>query len=315
MKIPTEDDAIRIVEDLTGEKVKSIKRFPTGKANYVYDALTEKRQLVVRLTKEDSIRYFEGAIYWYPLLTERGVPLPKLIYHEIDPIKHGFPVMVMDRVPGKDLGEVYRTLTKEQKQNLAAQIASFQIKVQEMPLGPGFGYARSYEDPKLKKSYTDVVRAHLERSRSRITNEEIIGHGLIGKAEKIIDKYEGYFSKILPIPFLDDTTTKNVIIDQGKLAGVVDADFVCFGDIVQLVGLINMALLADKFNTDYVDYLIKELGLNDEQRNTLNLYTLLYGIDFLTNHGHAFNKDSKINMDFDQIFHLKKIIDTHLALL
>ncbi len=219
MKIPTEEDAIRIAEDVTGEKVKSIKRFPTGKANYVYDTLTEKRRLVIRLTKEDSIRYFEGAIYWYPLLTERGVPLPKLIYHEIDPAKYGFPVMVMDRVPGKDLGEVYQTLTKEQKKKLALQIASFQIKVREMPLGSGFGYARSYEDPKLKKSYTDVVRAHLERSRGRITSEEIIGHALIGKAEKLIDKYEGYFSKILPTPFLDDTTTKNVSHRRRKISG------------------------------------------------------------------------------------------------
>ncbi len=96
---------------------------------------------------------------------------------------------------------------------------------------------------------------------------------------------------------------------------MVDVDFVCFGDIVQLVGLINMALLAEKCDTDYVDDLIKELGLNNEQRHILNLYTLLYGIDFLTTHGHAFNKGNKINIESEQISHLKKIINTHLVLL
>ena len=33
-----------------------------------------------------------------------------------------------------------------------------------------------------------------------------------------------------PLPFLDDLTTKNVLVDGGRLSGVVDVDVVCFGD-------------------------------------------------------------------------------------
>ena len=314
MKIPTEQDAIRIVEEVTKEKVKEIKRFSTGKAHYVYDIVTEKRKLVARIAREDSIYYFEGALYWYPILQEKTVPLPNLIYSEIDPGKHGFAVMIMDRLPGKDLGDVYQTLTKEQKKELAKTIASFQLKVQKMPLGPGFGYAKSYKDSSLERNYIDVVYAHLERSRGRITDEKVISYALIEKVKSIIDRHKEYFLAVEPRPFLDDTTTKNVIIDNGKLTGVVDVDFICFGDILQLIGLINMALLEKKFETDYVDYLIEELKLDKEQKTILNLYTLLSAVDFLTAHGHVFNQD-KLQIEKDQIEYLKSVLDNYLHLL
>jgi len=314
MKIPTEQDAIRIVEEAIGEKVKDIKRFSTGTQHYVYDIVTEKRPLVARIAREDSIYYFEGAVYWYPTLKEKTVPLPNLIYSELSPAKHGFAVMIMDRVPGKDLGDVYQTLNKEQKRDLAKQIASFQMKVQDMPLGPGFGYAKSYNDSSLEKSQIDVVLVHLERSRGRITDEAIVSYELIERVKLLVHKNEKYFSAIEPRGFLDDTTTKNVIIDNGKLSGVVDADFICFGDIVQVVSLVNMALLSEKSETDYVDYLMEYLAFNDEQKKMLNLYTLLFGLDFLTSHGHAFNKDKANLIEEEKIKHLKSIVEKYLTL-
>lgn len=314
MRIPTEQDATHIVEEITGEKVQTIKRFSTGKAHYVYDVTTDKRPIVARIAREDSIYFFKGAVYWYPKLQERTVPLPNLIYSELNPTKHGFAVMIMDRVPGKDLGDIYETLSKEEKKELADQIVSFQLKVHGMPLGPGFGYAHSYDDQKLHKNYIDVIYAHLERSKSRIKDEEIVGYDLIEQVRRIIEKYRSYFTAVEPMGFLDDTTTKNVLIDNGRLTGVVDVDFVCFGDIVQLLGLINMALLEKKCDTDYVDYLSERLSLTEEQKTILNVNTLLYAIDFLTFHGHSFNKGESINIEKDEINHLKSIVTKYIAL-
>lgn len=312
---PSEVDAIRIFEKVTGDKVKNIFRFPTGKAHYVYEIATKTEKKVIRITKEEWADIFAGAIYWYPILEKNGVPLPMLRYAELDSKKYGFPYMIMDRLPGKDLGDVYAQLTTEEKKKLAQDIAAFQFKIQKLPMASGFGYARSYRDPKLQKSWIDVVYAHLERSRARILDESIISFRTVEQVRKLIERYRRYFEQIKPIGFLDDTTTKNVIIDKGKLKGVVDIDYVCFGDITQLLGLINMALLEKKYTTDYVGFLADELDTTREQKRMINLYTVLYGLDFLTTHGHVFNKTEKVSIEGKEILYLKKVVNEFIGYL
>lgn len=45
-----------------------------------------------------------------------------------------------------------------------------------------------------------------------------------------IEQLSEEIEKIEPTPFLDDTTTKNVNIDQDRLSGIVDVDHICFSD-------------------------------------------------------------------------------------
>jgi aminoglycoside phosphotransferase (APT) family kinase protein len=41
---------------------------------------------------------------------------------------------------------------------------------------------------------------------------------------------ETYFSSVQPTYFLDDLTSKNVIVQDGELRGLVDFDVVCYDD-------------------------------------------------------------------------------------
>jgi hypothetical protein len=76
-----------------------------------------------------------------------------------------------------------------------------------------------------------------------------------------------------------------------------------------------MALLEKQYETDYVDYLASGLNLTSEQRTIMNLYTLLYGIDFLTVHGHSFNKSKPIEIEEKEILHLKNVVAKYLGLI
>ena len=51
----------------------------------------------------------------------------------------------------------------------------------------------------------------------------------VRKVANCATRFERYFAQIRPTPFLDDTTTKNVIVHEGKLSGIVDVDWICFG--------------------------------------------------------------------------------------
>ncbi len=307
---PTAADAARIVEAVVGRRVADIGRFSTGMAHFVYDVTLAGRggRLVARLTRSETAGSFAGAVHWYPLLQEKGVPLPELIYAELDPAKHGFPVMLMARLPGEDLGSVYATLTRAQRLRLAEAIGTFQCAMQTLPHGPGYGYAISSEAAGLHGHWQDVVLAHLSRSRGRITDEAIAGEALIARTHAVVQRHAAYWDSVQPIAFLDDTTTKNVIVHRGRLSGVVDADFVCFGDVAQLVGLVRMALLSMRAEPDYAGFLAGALALNEAQRMMVDVCTLLYGLDFLTAVGHRFNKERPPAVEATQIRHMQSIV-------
>ena len=309
IKVPTEGDAKVILHDALGKNAKTVKRFTTGQANYVYDVETDEgEKLVVRLARPDLKYFFDGAVYWYDQLKDKDIPLPKLYFSELDLSKYGLPVMIMDRLPGEDLGLVYPKLVADQKRAIAKDIVGIQNRVASLPEGKGFGYARSYEDPMLLPTWNEFLNTSLEKSRLHIKNIGLIDEVIVDKVKDSIDQHSYYFSSVKPTCFLDDTTTKNVIIDDGKLTGIVDVDGVAFGDPLLTVGLTRMSLLSSGYQTDYIDYWIDFLDLNKEQRRAIDFYTALYCVDFMSELGRAFNKEEVAKVDDEKVEKLHQIL-------
>jgi aminoglycoside phosphotransferase (APT) family kinase protein len=297
--VPTEQDAIRILQDALGKRVQSIRRFPTGLAHYVYDVETDEgEKLVIRLARPDLKYFFEGALSWYEPLKCKNVPLPQLYFSSLDEAQFGFPVMIMERLPGKDLDEVYTQLSTEQKHRIADQIIAIQQAVAILPPGRGYGYARSTDDPSLYPRWINVLEASIERSRRRFENSGVMGQAEIDKVKQAIYAHQDYFDSVRPICFLDDTTTKNVLVgDKGLLSGIVDVDAVAFGDPLLTLSLTRMALLSRGYDTEYTDYWAEQLQLTTQQQQAVNLYTALYCLDFMSELGQSFNKDEPIAID------------------
>jgi len=60
-----------------------------------------------------------------------------------------------------------------------------------------------------------------------------------------------------------------VLINQGKLSGVIDIDWICFGDRVYYVALTNMALMSLGYDTKYIDYLMDHMKASELEREIL----------------------------------------------
>lgn len=307
---PTERDAIAVCKFLTHKNVIKIERFLTGTQHYVYDVLIDGgTKLVIRIAKESSRDRLQGAMYWHKLLTKKGVPLPQFLFTDLDNSRFNFPVIVMERLSGKDLGEVYKNLSVDQKKTIARQIANIQIAVGTLPPGSGFGYARSYEDKTLKKSWLELLEDHLDKTEKRIMEAGVFDLSYVNEVKEIVSENTDYLTKVQPVPFLDDTTTKNVIVYNGKLSGIVDVDFVCFGDQLFVVSLAQMGLLASGYETDYIDYWCEYLKLNDDQRRILTMYTMVHCVGFMSEMGHSFNKDNPEVVTKEKIIALKNIFN------
>jgi hypothetical protein len=310
---PTEQDAVYILEKAIDEKAVRVKRFPTGSQHYVYDVLTESgKQLAVRIGVEESRGHIAGAVYWHEVLEKKGLPLPKFLFSEVKNNLFEFPVVIMERLQGKDLGVIYKELSQGQKRKLALEISNIQKVVGTLPQAIGFGYARSFEDKTLKSSWLKLIENQLQRTKKRIVESGIFSLDYLNKVYELVADNKKYILEIKPVAFLDDTTTKNVIIHEGGLSGIVDIDFVCFGDPLYVVSLTKMALLSSGYDLDYVNYWIEDLQLTNEQEKILTLYTIAHCVGFMSEIGHKFNKEtSEVNQN--RVEKLKSIFDNLLS--
>nr|WP_281261468.1 phosphotransferase [Devosia naphthalenivorans] len=118
--------------------------------------------------------------------------------------------------------------------------------------GAGFGYAsRAAEAPHA--SWTDVVRAHVERSRGRIVVNGLFSATAVDQVSSLLTKFTARLHVVEPVLFLHDTTTKNVIVSpEGYLSGIVDVDDLCYGDARYPAALTAAALLDSGGPSDYV---------------------------------------------------------------
>jgi aminoglycoside phosphotransferase (APT) family kinase protein len=299
-----------------GAEVQWIERFPTGLAHYVYDArLADGRRLVARLTRPEQAGDFAGAVYWHARLKPLGIPLPELLYHDVSGDRHGYPVMLMERLPGADLGDVYPSLSRRQLRSLADWLADLQHRAATLPPGPGFGYALSYGDPTLKPAWRAVLDESLEGRRRHILSAGVVDPEAVDRVHAVLDHFDDYFSSVEPICFLHDTTTKNVIIDRGAPTGIVDVDSVCFGDPLFTPALTHMALLSRGYDAYYVDAWLAALDLTARQRKAATLYTAIHCAAFLSELGQPFNADQAPTIDAAYHRHLLTTLGGLLAAL
>ena len=312
---PTVADAALAVRAGLGVDCRSVERFPTGSGFYVYDVVTTDGQRVVaRLATAASRETLAGGVVWRPYLSGVGVPMPALLHADLAPAS-GFPYMLLERLPGHDLGQVYDQLTREQRRTLAARIVDIQRRVAMLPHASGYGFARSYDDPDLRPSWLDVVLDDLERSRQRLSASGVASPAQVERVRERALAMADQLRAIPPTAFLDDTTTKNVIVHAGQLSGIVDTDVVCFGDPLFTLALTRLALLAHAMDVSYADDWQALLALTPAQERALALYVAVFAVGFMSEVGQRFNREQPLAADAAYLRRLADILDATLATL
>lgn len=136
LSLPTEQDAVTIVEAVLQRPVLHVHRFPTGLCHYVYDVVLDNRQQVVaRLARADTQALLAGGVAWSHVLRPRGVPLPRLLHADVTATQLPFAFMLLEHLPGVDLGQTYPYLSRHQKQAIAAAVVRIQRQVHRLPQG------------------------------------------------------------------------------------------------------------------------------------------------------------------------------------
>ncbi len=299
-----------IQEILTENNIETpnrIERCSIGHGNYVFILDYIQNKKIIRMNDEGNLySEYENFEYWVSKLKDIDIPVPNII--SIGKYKN-YNYIILDYIEGKDLGEVYTLLTEEQKMNIAKKIVGIQTRVQNNLLqNDQYGSVYKYNDNTGFDTWKEYILDSLEKSKQNIRKNKIFDEAKVDKLIELIEKYNEYFDKVEPKAFLDDISNKNLIIHKGDISGIIDLDWMGFGDLLSFVGYNNMALLDMEVDTNYIVYMIQELNLNDFQKQIVLFYTLVFCVDFMSEKGQTF-QDKKIYVDERIVDKLNRIYD------
>jgi len=307
---PTENNARDAAANFLGDERFSLSRYPTGLCHYVFEVTPESGpKVVVRMGHEDTRKNLEGSVFWDRELAPLKLPTARILHQDL---AAEFPYTILEHIKGADLGQLFSSLTPSVRRQIAHSLAEIQSRVAELSRAQGFGYGFSFSDSRLRGSWRAILDEQLDRALQWIRSVGVASESLVERVSRELSKIDRYLDDVVPTPFLHDTTTKNVLVNEGGLAGIVDIDDLCFGDPLYVLSLTNMALLSSRSTTDYVDFWSDAWALTSLQRVVMRIYTAIHCVGFIGEVGQRFNKDV-VQIDYARLHYLEGILDDLLT--
>jgi aminoglycoside phosphotransferase (APT) family kinase protein len=274
------DDLVSsIIKQHFGKEPLSAKRMSFGhSSSEVYDVTLPSYQVILKLNRDGKA--LEGIQKNLSMLTELGLPVSRVLYTDISHSRFPVAYVLLEKIPGTDLRYELESMTRSQMTTLAQQIVVFQRRVMSLPEGYGFGWTPVGQIAPFS-TWVDIVQRDLENGKQIL---DLIGQSKFYRAiEVLAERFKNYFDEVRPVCFLDDITTKNVIVQHGQLSGLVDFDVVCYGDPLFWLALTQTAVVADIGSSGqfYVDELIRFWNPSSIEKRLIQFYSLLHGMDFV----------------------------------
>ena len=275
------------------EEPRTIERCAVGQGNYVYIVECTREKYVARCSKEQNV--YKETVYWLRQLEALQIPVPKVIGTGT---MEEYEYLVLSYFEGQDIGLVYEQLTEEDKQAIAKEIVQIQERVAALKL----------EDVSADWTWKDFIDEMLDRAAERIMQNGYFEAAKVEGLREQAGQLAEYFAQVKPIAYLDDVSTKNLLIHKGQISGIIDIDWMGIGDKLTYVAMTNMALLNMECDTTYVQYILEEMQVNADQRRAFLFYTLMFCVDFMGERGMQF-MDKKVEVNQQIISRMNGIYD------
>ncbi len=285
-------EAMVIFENSTKERVARIERCGVGIGNYVFLVFTAAEKFVLRCSTEENA--YKNTMYWLDKLSECEIPIPVVLSQG----RYGdYSYLILSYLPGEDIGNVYFQLSGSEKRQIAKEVVAIQRKVSSLHFTAEAGW-----------TWNRVVDEMLNRAEDRIKEKRYFGMDKISLTRGLREDIQEYLDQVPPTPYLDDISTKNLLIDKGRLSGIIDIDWMGFGDVLSFVAMTRVALLNMDLDTQYIDFLLDEIRPNAIEYQAFLYYCLLYCVDFMGERGMRF-LDKTVPVNQKVIQRLNDIFD------
>ena len=285
-------DAIVIFENNTKRSVVQIERCSVGIANYVFIVSTANEKFVLRCSKDENA--YKDTVYWLNRLSVCEIPIPIVLS---EGKYKDYSYLILSYIRGDDIGNVYCKLNDSEKKQIAKEVVKIQRKVSRLDI---------HVD--MEWTWNCFVDKMLNRAEKRIKRKNYFDFNKIYIIKKLQQEIQEYLDKVPIAPYLDDISTKNLLIYEGNVSGIIDIDWMGFGDMLTFVALTRVSLLNMDLDTKYIDYLLDEIRPNTIEYKAFIFYCLIYCVDFMGEKGMQF-LDKTIPVNENIIERLNDIFD------
>lgn len=285
-------EATIIFENNMKMNVVQIERCSVGIANYVFIVSTATEKFILRCSKNKDA--YKDTVYWLNKLSTYEIPIPVVLsgggYKN-------YSYLILSYIIGDDFGNVYYKLSDSEKKQIAKEVIEIQRKVSKIDIRPDEDW-----------TWNRVIDEMLNRAEERIKRKHYFDSNKINIIKQIRKEIQEYLDKVRPIPYLDDISTKNLLVYEGKLSGIIDIDWMGFGDMLTFVAMTKVALLNMNLDSSYIDYLLDEIHPDMIAYKAFIFYCLIFCVDFMGERGMQF-LDKKIPVNSRIIQRLNNIFD------
>ncbi|MDF2958647.1 MAG: aminoglycoside phosphotransferase [Paenibacillus sp.] len=269
----------QLVTNEFGAAPDTVERMTFGHCNKVYAVSCRNKQFIIRTNDDPAV--LRGTAHNLKCLADLGLPVPEIV--SIDLSKQLFPsaYIILPRIPGRDLRYELPGMTKLQMTKVAEQVTDFQKKAGKLPAGSGYGWVPIGERGPYSNWLEIIVRDienHVHHLRHDFSESDI------QRIYQMLELHKPYLLQIKANCFLDDITIKNVIVHKGELQGIIDFDWVCYGDSLYMISLTQTGIISDIGQTGalfYIEELCRLGGVDGQQRKVIDFYSLVHSLQFL----------------------------------
>ncbi|MCI9617676.1 MAG: aminoglycoside phosphotransferase family protein [Eubacterium sp.] len=285
-------EAIIIFENSTKRSVVQIERCSVGIANYVFIVSTATGNFILRCSKDKDA--YKATVYWLNELSVCEIPIPIVLSKGT---YKDYSYLILSYIPGDDIGNAYDELNDSEKKQIAKEVVEIQRKVSRIDILTDTEW-----------TWNSFIDELLNRAEERIKRNHYFDCNKIYIIKALQQEIQEYLDKVQSIPYLDDISTKNLLIYKGKVSGIIDIDWMGLGDMLTFVAMTKVALLNMDLDTQYIDYILDEIQPPLMEYKAFVFYCLLYCVDFMGERGMQF-LDKTIPVNESIIKRLNDIFD------
>lgn len=285
---------IQLCQECFSKNPLSVTRCGIGTGNYVFAVAYDDTKYTIRCSEMKNA--YVDTMYWLKRLASLDIPVPKIIANGAF---REYEYLILSYIEGEDLGVVYPDLSTSEKKQIAKNVIEIQNRVATLEL----------DALEADWEWGSFIQEMLDRAKERILDNGYFDAAKVERLRLQMDGLCDYFASIKPVAYLDDITTKNLLIYHGQVSGIIDIDWIGIGDRLTFAALTKMALLNQECDTDYVSFILNELQLNRAEKKAFDFYVLMYCVDFMGERGTQF-LDKTVEVNSRIVDRLNQIYDT-----
>jgi aminoglycoside phosphotransferase (APT) family kinase protein len=284
----------QILQKEFGTSPGEIRRMDNGICNEVYRVEVNGRKMTIRLHVEP--RYMFGSHNHIPVFRSKGIPVPEILAEDYSKNFVPYAYQVLSWIEGRDIIDVIDTLTDGQLRAIAGEVSNVFNQLRDVPNNGKFGVLWGDRDD-LVDSWADDIARMTGVVIGWGTKTGVLDEELEHILSRINTEYKDYFESVRPVTYFGDICAKNVLIHEGRFAGLVDLDSLAQGDSIEAIGRIKASWYGTRYGQIYAEAVLDAQKIPRERRKLVTMYALLNRTYWTLENGVQFNQNTGTEVD------------------